>query len=221
MDTTNSRRMDTKKIVTLAMLSAIAYVVMLVGRIPVVLFLKYDPKDIVIAIGAFIYGPMAGLAMSIVVSFVEMLTSSDTGLIGFVMNVLSTCVFVCPAAFVYKKDHTIKGAIIGLIIGAVAVVIVMLLWNYLLTPIYMGYPRDAVVDLLLPAILPFNVLKAGLNATLTILLYKPVVKALRKAKLMQPAENKPAGGKKHGVTIIALLVLATCILFVLVLKGVI
>ena len=79
MDNVKTKRIDTKKLVTLAMLSALAYVIMIVGRIPVVLFLKYDPKDIIIAIGAFIYGPLAGLGISIVVSFVEMLSVSDTG----------------------------------------------------------------------------------------------------------------------------------------------
>ena len=221
MDNVKTKRIDTKKLVTLAMLSALAYVIMIVGRIPVVLFLKYDPKDIIIAIGAFIYGPLAGLGISIVVSFVEMLSVSDTGFIGLVMNVLSTCAFVCPAAYIYKKDHTVKGAVIGLIIGAVLMIIAMMLWNYLLTPIYMGYPREAVVELLLPAFLPFNALKAGLNGTLTILIYKPVVKALRMAKLMPPSESKPTGGKKYGVSIVAFILLVTCILLVLVLKGVI
>lgn len=49
---------NTKKITTTAMLSAIAYVVVVVGRIPVVLFLKYDPKDIIITLGGLIWGPL-------------------------------------------------------------------------------------------------------------------------------------------------------------------
>lgn len=221
MDTVKTKRIDTRKLVTLAMLSALAYVIMVVGRIPVVLFLKYDPKDIIIAIGAFIYGPLAGFGISVVVSFVEMLSVSDTGFIGLVMNILSTCAFVCPAAYIYKKDHTVKGAITGLVVGAILMIIAMMLWNYLLTPIYMGYPREAVVELLLPAFLPFNALKAGLNGTLTILIYKPVVKALRMAKLMPPSDSKQAGSKKYGVSIVAFLLLVTCVLFVLVLKGII
>ena len=48
----------------------------------------------------------------------------------------------------------------------------MLLWNYLITPLYMGYPREAVAELLLPAFLPFNLLKSGLNSGITFLLYK-------------------------------------------------
>ena len=88
-------RQKNKKLVSMAMLCALAYLVMLVGRIPIVLFLKYDPKDIVIAIGGFLYGPMSAFLISAVVSVVEMVTVSDTGLWGLLMNVLSTCAFVC------------------------------------------------------------------------------------------------------------------------------
>ncbi len=40
-----------KRLTTVGMLCTIAYVVAAVGRIPLVLFLLYDPKDIIIAIG--------------------------------------------------------------------------------------------------------------------------------------------------------------------------
>ena len=61
----------------------------------------------------------------------------------------------------------------------------MLLWNYLIAPIYMGYPRAAVAKLLLPVFLPFNLLKGGLNASVTMLLYKPVVTILRRSYLAE------------------------------------
>ena len=55
----------TKKITTTAMLCAIAYAVVVVGRIPVVLFLKYDPKDIIITLGGLIWGPMTSVVMEL------------------------------------------------------------------------------------------------------------------------------------------------------------
>ena len=64
----------TKKLTTVAMLCAIAYLVMVIGRIPVVLFLKYDPKDVIITMGGFMFGPIASLAISVIVSLVEMFT---------------------------------------------------------------------------------------------------------------------------------------------------
>ena len=94
----------TKKMTTVAMLCAIAYVVMAVGRIPIVLFLKYDPKDVVITLGGLIWGPLTSCIVSVIVSFIEMMTVSDTGIWGCIMNIVSTCSFACTAAFIYKKD---------------------------------------------------------------------------------------------------------------------
>lgn len=82
-----------KRITTIAMLCALAYVVMAVGRVPVVLFLKYDPKDVVITLGGLIWGPMTACLVSVLVSVLEMFTVSDTGILGCIMNILSTCAF--------------------------------------------------------------------------------------------------------------------------------
>jgi len=210
----------TKQLITLAMLSAFAYIVMAFGRIPVVLFLKYEPKDVIITIGGFIYGPVSAFLISLIVSFVEMLTVSDTGIIGFVMNVLSTCAFACPASYIYKRKRTLKGAIIGLVTGCISMTSVMLLWNYLLTPLYLGYPREAVVKLILPAFLPFNLLKSSLNAAITMLLYKPVVTTLRKSNLVPESDQSSQSTKINvGVMLASLFVLFTCILIVLALNG--
>ena len=86
-----------KRMTTMAMLCAVAYVVMVAVKIPVVLFLKYEPKDVIIVIGGFLMGPLAAFTVSLVVSLVEMFTVSDTGIVGFIMNVLSSCAFACSA----------------------------------------------------------------------------------------------------------------------------
>ena len=172
-----------RKITTIAMLVAISFAAVAFLRIPIVLFLKYDPKDVIITIGGLIWGPITSVLVSIIVSTIEMFTLSETGVIGLIMNILASCSFACPAAIIYKKNRTLRGAIIGLVIGALSSTAMMLLWNYLITPFYMGVPRSEVVKLLIPAILPFNLLKTGLNASFTILLYKPIINALRKANL--------------------------------------
>lgn len=218
---------NVKRITMIGLFSAIAFALMYFGRIPVVLFLKYDPKDIVITLGGFIMGPLSALIISVIVSLIEMFTASDTGIIGFIMNVLSTCSFACVAALIYQKKKTIKGAIMGLVAGCVLMVAVMLLWNYLITPLYMKCTREQVVELLLPAFLPFNVLKGGLNAAFTFLLYKPVVTALRKSGLVEMGSAKSEtkegakSGKNIGMKLVALVVIAACVLWVLVLKGII
>lgn len=204
----------TKQITTIGMFCALAYVATTVGRIPLVLFLKYDPKDIIIVISGLIFGPFTSFAVALIVSFVEMFTISENGILGFIMNVISSCSFACTASFIYKRKHTLSGAIVGLICGWGCMVSVMLLWNYLITPIYMGYPREAIVELLIPAFLPFNLIKGGLNAAITMLLYKPVITALRHSRLL---DAKPATTKAHtnvGILLVTLLIIITCVLFI-------
>ena len=226
MDNSNHtprKRIDTKELTMLALLAALAYVVMFLSKqIPVNVlgFLNFDLKDVIICITGFLFGPLPAAGVSLVVSFIEMITISSTGPWGLLMNVLSTCAFVCTAAFIYQRNKTIKNAVIGLVVGVLLMTALMLLWNYLITPIYMGQPREFVASLLIPAFLPFNLIKGGINATLTVLLYKPVVTALRKAKLVPPSSGQ-AGKKKVGVIIVAAVLLVTFILLALVLAKVI
>ena len=208
-----------KEMVLIAMLAAIAYVIVAFIRIPVVLFLKYEPKDVIITIGGFLLGPLAAFITSLVVSLVEMVSISDTGPIGALMNLLSTCSFACTAALFYKKRHTLSGAISGLVLGSVVMVAAMLLWNWLITPLYMGVARSAVEDMLIPMFLPFNLLKAGLNSALVLVLYKPLVTALRKANLAPSKVQSSSTGNKTGVMILGLILLATSILLLLVFQG--
>lgn len=215
------RGFTTKEMTTLAMLTAIAYVLVCTIRIPVVLFLKYEPKDVVITIGGFLLGPMAAMISSTVVSLIEMVTISDTGPIGAIMNFLSTCSFACLASWVYRRKHTLKGAVAGLAFGTVVMTMLMLLWNYLITPLYMGVAREDVAGLLLPAFLPFNLLKAGLNSAITLLLYKPLVTGLRKAGLVSPSGSSSSGRRSSGVLAFAAILLATCVMAILVMRGII
>ncbi len=220
-----SRTMSTKELVMLAMISAIAYAMVCVCRIPLGFadFLKYEPKDVIITIGGFLFGPLAVIGVSLVVSLVEMVTISTTGPIGMIMNVLSTCAFSCTAALIYKKKHTLKGAILGLSMGVVLTTIVMILWNYLITPLYQGVPREAIVQMLIPVYLPFNLLKGTINAGIILLIYKPIVTNLRKLGLLNKNEAAAAPQRKLRleVVLLALLLLVSCTLFVLAHQGII
>lgn len=207
-----------KRTVLLAMLAALSYMIVTFVRIPVVLFLKYEPKDVIITIGGFLFGPMASFLVSLVVSLLEMVTISDTGPIGCIMNLISTCSFACTAALIYKKKHSLKGAVLGLLAGSVFMAAAMLLWNWLITPWYMNVPREEVQVLLIPMFLPFNLLKAGLNSALVLVLYKPLVSALRKTKLV-PAAPQTSRSAKPGIYLFAGILLITCILLMLVLQG--
>ena len=220
-----SNSLNVRKLVSLGMLCAIAYAVMFLSKVifaPVTVagFLTFDLKDVIIAIGGFIYGPLSAVVISVVVSVIEMFTVSETGPIGLLMNVLATVAFVCPAAFFYKKKHSIPSVVTGLVIGGILMTVVMLLWNYLITPLYMLVPREVVAGMLVPVFLPFNLIKSVMNGALIMLLYTPVVTALRAARLV-PEHQGGKGKFNYSVTIIGVIVLATGVLLALVLAGII
>ncbi len=217
METTAVR---TRKLTGIALLCGVAYLATLL-RVPVGGFLVYDPKDIIVALGGFLYGPLAALVIAVVSAFLEMLTISAQGPVGMLMSVVAAASFACPAAVIYKRGHNLKSAVLGLLAGMAAMVAMMMLWNYFITPLYTGAPREAVVAMMLPLLLPFNLVKAGLNAGITMLIYKPVVTALRKAHLVAPSEGEGAASTKMraGAMILAGLVVATAVLGILVLGG--
>lgn len=208
----------------MAMLCALAFVAVVAIRIPVIPmlpFLKYEPKDVIILTGGFLFGPLSAVLISVIVSFLEMITISSTWIIGLIMNILSTVSFVCPAAYLYKKRHSVSGAFLGMVAGTLLMTLVMVLWNYLITPIYMKFPREAVVKLLLPAFVPFNILKGGINSALTLLIYKPLVTTLRKSNLIIPDSLKAVQKRNFnlGLSLSAAVILITCILVIMVIQG--
>ncbi|MEG1743116.1 MAG: ECF transporter S component [Clostridia bacterium] len=213
------------KISVTALFCAIGYAMTAIGRIPVVLFLDFDPKDAIIVMGGFALGPMAALVMSVITSLLELITFSETGLIGFIMNTLSTAAFACTAAFIYKKKHTLQGALIGLICGTLLMTGLMILWNYFITPYYMGYPREEVAAMLVPVFLPFNLIKATLNSALAMLIYKPLMKIIKNANVIPQITSYQDKSVKRintaGVTIVSLLLIISCTFIILIWKGII
>jgi len=215
-----------KNITVLAVLSAIAYVLASLIRIPLVPavgFLGYEPKDVILVIAGFIFGPFAPLAMAAVIALLEGFTTSVMGPIGIPMNFIASVSFGCTAAAVYRKWRTLGGAAIGLAAGTVLTTIVMLLWNYALTPILLGIPRSVVEEMLIPGFLPFNLIKGTINSALTMLLYKSIRVALDKSRLIPVAEGEQTSKAKVniGVLLVSALVLLTCVLVVLSWQGII
>ena len=184
-----------KRMVIISMMGAISYVVTLVfhflhlNLVPSVSFLTYDPKDIVICIAGFILGPLPALIISVVVSLLEMVTISSTGFYGLIMNIISTCAFVIPAALIYKSKRSFKGALLSLGVGFVSVTIMMTLWNIIITPIYMGIERKLLINSFLGWIVLFNVIKVLLNVALVLILYKPLISAIRFTGLLDKNEG--------------------------------
>ncbi|MEG0804651.1 MAG: ECF transporter S component, partial [Pygmaiobacter sp.] len=137
-----TKKINVRQLTTLAMLAAVS--VMLVAMIhfpiiPAAAFLEYDPADIPIFIGTFLYGPAAGLALTFVVCVIQGVTVSvAAGPIGIVMHFIATGTFVLLAGIIYRKNRTRKGAVRGLAVGVVAMTLVMCVLNLILTPIFMG-----------------------------------------------------------------------------------
>ena len=220
-------KMDTKTITSLAMLTGVSVIIAWMSKLmPPVMFLDFDFKHVVVCIGGFTFGPMAAAIIGILASFIEFITFSGTGPFGFLMNALGTCSFCCTASWIYKRDRTKKGAVLGLSAGLVVMVVVMLLWNYLITPIYMTVNGELVtraqVAAMLPTLfLPFNLAKGGMNMAATLLLYKPVVTALRASGLVPPSQSTEGKKFNLGFLLFSLALLATFVTFALVLAGVI
>lgn len=224
MSTYSKSTGNVQKLTTMGLLCAIAYVcTFILHDIPIfpsAPYLSLDPKDAVIAIGGFMFGPLSALAMTVVVCLVEMVTISSTGIIGLIMNILSTGVFVVIALLIYAKRESLTRAIVGLVVGTTAMTAVMILWNFLITPLYTGVPREAIVPMLPTVFLPFNLLKGAANSAIALLLYKTTFKALQKAKLL-PKKDETNTAKINPVLMIAsALVLISCVLVVLVIKGI-
>ena len=210
---------STKKLTTIAILSALAMVLNLLIQFPImptVSFLSYDPKDIIIVIAGFIYGPLTSFLMSLLCSFLEIVFRGGN-LLDILMNVISTCTFACIATTIYKYKHTKKGAILGLTCGVLGCTVSMTLWNYIITPIYYQMPRSAVVSMLLPGIIPFNILKCTLNAALAMVIYKPLVKALRNSQFIPQSNSNETLTKD--VSILSGFLIITIIIVILIMKG--
>ena len=205
----------TKKMTTIALLCALSYIAMFVSRFLPPLFaafpfLKYDPKDAVIVIGGFLYGPATVFVISLAVSLIEMTTVSGTHIIGCLMNIASTCAFACTASVIYQRFRSLRGGSACLALGTVCAVAAMMVLNYFLTPIYTGMPRETVASLLVPAILPFNIIKCVLNSALVMLIYKPVVKILRRSGMAEIRESS-ARTANVSVIITAIVLILICI----------
>jgi len=217
------KAMDTKKLTSLAMLSALATILALLFHflpippmVPAAGFLKFEPKDVVITIAGFIYGPLFVIPVAVIVSSLEMFVSG-TWLFGLIMNVASSCAFACTASFIYKSRRTIGGAAAGLAAGVVVTTGVMIPLNYLITPFFMGVPRHVVVAILFIGIGLFNFVKYALIAAITMQLYIPLKAALVKAKFLtlpEDAEKKPIKVSSISI-IVSILVVIVCIIGIL------
>ncbi|AFA47144.1 ECF transporter S component [Acetobacterium woodii] len=188
-------KIKTKQLTQMAVLAAMSILLVYLIRFPIfpaAPFLEYDPADIPIFIGTFMFGPLGGLVLTGVVCVLQGATvSSASGIIGVLMHFFATGSFVLVAGNIYRKNRTRKGAIIGLVFGMITMTATMALWNIAVTPFFLGIPVEAVLPMILPVIVPFNLIKAGINSAITFAVYKSVSKVLG----LEIQEPKIAEGK--------------------------
>ena len=208
-----------RRTVAAALFAALAYLFVFVFRIQVAGFLTFDLKDAVMTVGALFLGPVAGVAIAAAVALLEMVSVSSTGFYGFLMNFLASASFILPASILYRLRRTRASAMIGLVLSAVFMTLMMIPLNLLITPLYTGAPRSAVVDLIPKTILPFNAVKGTLNAAVTALLFRPVAKALHRVQLLPPEKEKSRVPAWVIPTVAGVVAVAAILVFVLVLRG--
>lgn len=172
--TNNSNVWSTRQLVTMALMCAIGTLLSFIEfpLLPGVTWLKFDASNMPAMVAGFAYGPAGGVAVGIVTAIIHGLLMAD--FTGALMNILVVTCFVLPAALIYKKKRTYKFAIIGLVFSIIAGVIGSIIGNLLLTPSWLGVPFDAVVALIIPVLIPFNLLKGLLNSVITLIVYKSI-----------------------------------------------
>ncbi len=214
------KKVDVKKLTVSAMLIALAFLSIFLLKFKVS-FLSFDFKDALLSVLTLLYGPLWGIISVCVVAVLEFLTVSDTGVYGLIMNIISSGVFALAVGFVYKYKRSFLGAIIASICAVISVTVVMMLANMLITPYYMGVSTDAVIKLIPTLLLPFNFIKSLMNASVMLIIYKPLTSLLRKIGLMKTKEsNYKFGLKAIILTVIAILILTISSIFIIrVLNG--
>ena len=172
-----NENIKTLKLVKMAMLVAVSIALVAIIHLPIipaVPFLEYDPADIPILIGAFAFGPGAGVLLTVVTSLIQGFTvSAGSGPYGIIMHIIATSTLTLVAGGIYSRNKSKKSALIGIICGTIAMAVVMFFANLVITPLFTGWPRAAVMELM-PFIILFNILKAGINVIVTFGVYKRI-----------------------------------------------
>ena len=213
------KKNNVKKITVTALFCALAFLMTFIFRFKVG-FLTFDMKDAILSVISLLYGPIYGIASAGVVAVLELLSVSDTGLYGLIMNFLSSATFALACGSVYKYKRSFSGAIIAVSVSVVSVTAVMMVANIFITPYYMGVGTADVLALIPTMLLPFNLCKAIINATSLLIIYKPITNALKKTKLVPSSQTSYKFSKKSALlVVVSLLILISAVLFIIFKMG--
>ena len=176
------------KLVITGILSALAVVLMLLIRfslLPGAKFLEYDMGDFPVIIASLFVGTPSGFIVLLIVSVVQSLTvSAASSWQGFIMHVLSTGIYIVVLKlFTLKKDSFLR-LLSGSCVATIALTAIMVPLNLIFTPMYLNTTVEAVLELMLPAIIPFNFIKGIINSIITVCIYHPLKRILSKSNML-------------------------------------
>ncbi|MDR5586102.1 ECF transporter S component [Clostridium aquiflavi] len=177
---------NTNKTIKISLLSALALILMYLEiPYPVFPWLKIDLSDVPALLGAFGFGPLAGVTIELIKNILILLIKgSQSGFVGEFANFLVGVSLILPAGILYKRNKSKESAILGMILGGVCIEIIGIISNvYLLLPAYgMQMSSAELLRYVTVGLVPFNGIKAILVCTLTYVLYKKVSVSIFKAE---------------------------------------
>ncbi|MDC4250413.1 ECF transporter S component [Clostridium perfringens] len=194
-----TKTLNTNRFIKLSLLSAIAVILMYIDFpvIPIFPWLKIDLSDVPALMGAFAFGPLAGVIIELMKNLLILIVKgTGTGFVGELANFLVGVALVWPAAMVYKKNKTKKTAILGMVLGVLCIEVVGILANvYLLLPAYgMAMSKAELMQYVTVGLIPFNGIKSILVCGITYALYKKVSVSIFK---VEPMLDKPKQMKEN------------------------
>lgn len=161
-------------------------------------FLEFHFDEVPALIAGFAYGPLSGFFVILVKTIVK-LPMTNTMMVGELADFIYSSLFVIPAAIIYKRHRSIKGALVGLLIATVIQVIgSALITSFLILDFYifmMGWPKVVILNMCKAAnpnvtslgwtffffvALPFNAMKDAMVVIITFLLYKRLHRVIDK-----------------------------------------
>lgn len=179
----NNKNKKTGFVTAVGLLSALSIALLLmlpgVSIFPAAPYLKYDLMDIPMLIAGMTLGPAGGGLVLLIGCALQSLLFGQGGLPGFVMHVIASGSLILVSSLIYRKYNTTIGLISGLVLGTLAMTVVMIPLNLTVTVHWYGVPMEVVKAALLPATIPFNLIKAGLNSAITfsvVMALKPIIK---------------------------------------------
>ncbi|MBQ3328490.1 MAG: ECF transporter S component [Eggerthellaceae bacterium] len=183
----NTNRWSTKQLVTMALMCAIAILLSFIEFpiFPAASFLKLDISFVPSAVMGFAYGSGPGVLVGVACAVAHGAITGNW--VGCLMNIIACCAFVIPASIIYKRNRTFKGAMIGLVVSIVCLVVAAIIANLAIDPTFYGIPFDVVAGLIVPAILPFNIIKGVVISVLTAIVYKSI------SNLITPTKDQVKG----------------------------